>query len=414
MGQLQQQRLEVLMSIGQCDLYEVMYHNTQQSLIRQGTLSVLYSTDSVNPGVRAQVEDFGWLLAKDLPVLKVNATTYTFSVQGRPDIYYCLLLPVGTPMSATEALDAILYACSALKQLDESQVAAPASTIAGVKTERIVSGITKGAVLITQGMSKAAEYAGNQIEKRGASMTDKATPKQDVQIKPETKERVEKLRALTMTTARFSAMVSGKVLDATYYVASNIADKLSQSSTIKKSTSGPTGQAVKMVGVAGIQAASQVFDAMEQAARSLLNSTNRATTHYVHHVYGNDAAELAKEGGRAAKDVLDTAINVNHLTPRGLVKKVAKEVTKQVMLDGSKRKDVYPPASVTEVSTSGRVATTYGGGPTTTVHGNLQGVVQGLQGASSASTPPQMVFTDANTGPLYPPVYPPPPMVPKQ
>jgi hypothetical protein len=72
-----------------------------------------------------------------------------------------------------------------------------------------------------------------------------------------------------------------------------------------------------------------VWEALDDAGRSLLKQTSATTVDVVDHKYGAEAAKTTADGFSVAIDTVETVYNVKQLGVKKIAKRIAKETGKQ-------------------------------------------------------------------------------------
>lgn len=90
-----------------------------------------------------------------------------------------------------------------------------------------------------------------------------------------------------------------------------------------------------MVGVLNITSGavegfSTVYTGLEKSAGILGNSLSNNSVKIIHHKYGPSAGEVAGKAFDTVGNIINVSQNVNYMTPKGLVKKAAKNTGKAI------------------------------------------------------------------------------------
>lgn len=188
----------------------------------------------------------------------------------------------------------------------------------------LVSNAAAASRLIVTGSSMVSKALQSSAE----TYTQKTKPAaKPVTFRPTTQEHVRRVHALTSSAAGLSAKTVGQIGK----VAQNVGATLSRQG--KSSNGQPRGfdkdgkplEAYKP-GLLNksMMAFSTVADGLEQAGRTLLESTSNAATTVVGHKWGPEAGDVTRSLGGGMKNVGLVYIDVTGVSRRAILKSVAK------------------------------------------------------------------------------------------
>ncbi len=94
-----------------------------------------------------------------------------------------------------------------------------------------------------------------------------------------------------------------------------------------------------------------IWEGLENAASIVVKDTAVATQTFIHHRYGADAGEVAKEAGAAVVGVTTTAINLKRVGVKPFVTATAKAALREHVAGGDSVADRSTPSSSSSSST---------------------------------------------------------------
>ncbi|GBF99472.1 spartin [Raphidocelis subcapitata] len=153
------------------ELHQV--ENGAQHQIDAGDFAIALDGEGSAQAVKARVGSTAWLLAQHLPALKAAPTVYSFGLEHTRAVYYCLVLPAGTPPDVLEAVEDVLRSSSALttsRLVDAAQEQADrmAGGRAAREAEAIAAGVEAGVEAAPAAKPAAAGAAGGAAKPAAA------------------------------------------------------------------------------------------------------------------------------------------------------------------------------------------------------------------------------------------------------
>eukprot|EP00164_Ancoracysta_twista_P000749 GFYU01000985.1.p1 GENE.GFYU01000985.1~~GFYU01000985.1.p1 ORF type:complete len:394 (+),score=87.63 GFYU01000985.1:36-1217(+) len=208
---------------------------------------------------------------------------------------------------------------------------------------KVGGGIEKAGEYVAKGIGKAAKLTGGGIAKGGQFLKSKINKKeQETKVSEKTRDRVRYTRAATGTAVKVSAAVVTGAVAMAQSLARGIAASVSDTDTGKKLGEKKIVQDAKVVGVSTLVAADTIYQELVGAAKVLLDVTAETTADLVEHRYGEEVGQVAHNVGGIAKDVGQTAVNLERIGPKAILKTTAKHTAREVLTDGQ-TETVQPP-----------------------------------------------------------------------
>jgi hypothetical protein len=205
----------------------------------------------------------------------------------------------------------------------------------------LIWGAEKLAVGIEMGAGKAGELIEYATEKAENSMK---RGQDDAPVSAVTRHSVNAAVAATDATVKVSGYVADRVGNLTKrmaeYLAAKVVDPNAPGGVKKKSSS---MSYIVDAARGGLVAYGTVYNGLESSAKVLGNNVKQNSVKVVHHKYGSQAGDVFGEACTAAGNAAMTYLNVQSLGAKGLVKKTAKNIAKNVINRGS-----GDPAAVTQ------------------------------------------------------------------
>ncbi|KAI8462925.1 MAG: senescence-associated protein-domain-containing protein [Monoraphidium minutum] len=359
---------EILVVVPGAEVHKV--ENSVQHLLSAGDLVISLTGAGDGQAVSMQVGATQWNLGKHLPALKAAPTIYSFGLEHTRHIYYCLILPHGTPPAALEAVEDVISSSCALttaRQVDAAyeaadalqggKEAARAATLAaaaealgggkGGAADRVASGLIAGGGVVA-GLVKKASCAvtgalTSYCEKNLAAPPPGAPGAPAAQVSPHFRRGLKVAAVVASTAAYVTGKLAALVGDASYALALRIAKTMpGHTDAPAAAAAGPAAggggaaagagselapaerSAFKTVGAAGLAAYVEVYDALEEAAKAVLSHSAVASAEYINYKYGPEAGAAAADSVPVAQDMIQAATNFTRLGARAMISKTAK------------------------------------------------------------------------------------------
>lgn len=251
-----------------------------------------------------------------------------------------------------EILEEILHGVvMQLKEGDRQRIPIDRST-------QISENIVKGAQFISQNLIKGAEKTGQfmtystpYIISKLQRATDDAPP-----VSSNVQTSVSVARNVTEVAAGVTGYVAGKVGSATLSLGRFLAPHiqkhgsmlLSKTLGFEESEAQEKMQGVLTVAAGAVEGFGTIYSSLEDSAKILGNNLSNNSVKIIEHKYGPSAGSLATNTFDTIGNVIDVSHNVNVLTPKGVVKRTAKDTGKAIV------EDFRPSSSASTTSLTGQ------------------------------------------------------------
>lgn len=110
-------------------------------------------------------------------------------------------------------------------------------------------------------------------------------------------------------------------------------------------------EGVLIVAAGAVEGFGTIYSSLEESAKILGNNLSNNSVKIIEHKYGPSAGSLATHTFDTIGNVIDLSHNVNVLTPKGVVKRTAKDTGKAIV------QDFRPSAASTSQAASSRAIT---------------------------------------------------------
>lgn len=264
-----------------------------------------------------------------LPLKEDTAVTYRDGViacdAGDGDVFgFCL--PPDIDDATLEVLDELLYGCSSFVSRRKPRTEA----------ERKVADVERRGQEVLAAIKQVEEQISKGIKDAG-KMADQKLAEHKVKLPAAAKGGVHAVKGVTHGTVKVSEKIIGGVVD----IAANAAKQAAKGGTVAAKSvaakmpaqqgnggggASPAGDAIA-VGQAGCVVAVQVIDALFEASDKLYVEAIGETENVAKNKYGEDVAQVAKDGMIMGKDVFD----IYKITGSGGGKEAAKLVVKKTL-----------------------------------------------------------------------------------
>lgn len=231
---------------------------------------------------------------------------------------------------------------------------APAATMSGRITASVATGLVTGSAAIAEAVRRGADavneavtnYKERQIAApataagaaAGAGTSQQQQQQQHARVHPALKVGIKVAAVAASAAAYTTGKLAAAVGDATYSLALRIAKALpGHPDRPPPPNAAADGGAelrpqevsgFRTVAAAGLTAYVQVYDALEDAARSVAEHSAAASAHYISYKYGPEAGEAASASVPVARDLMATVANTTRLGARAMISKTAKGAAK--------------------------------------------------------------------------------------
>lgn len=208
---------------------------------------------------------------------------------------------------------------------------------------QISENLVKGAQYISQNLIKGAEKTGQfmtystpYIISKLQRATEDAPP-----VSTNVQTSVAVAKSVTGVAAGVTGYIAGKVGSATLSLGQFLAPHIQKhGSTLLSKTLGveETAAQEKMQGLLTVAAGAvegfgTIYSSLEDSAKILGNNLSNNSVKIIEHKYGPSAGSLATHTFDTIGNVIDVSHNVNILTPKGVVKRTAKDTGKAIVND---------------------------------------------------------------------------------
>ncbi|XP_069615062.1 spartin-like isoform X1 [Ranitomeya imitator] len=213
-------------------------------------------------------------------------------------------------------------------------------------SEKVAQGILQGASWLSWGLVKGAELTEKAIHKGATKLREHIQPEdKPMEVSPTVAKGLNVAKQATGGAVK----VSQFLVDGVCAVASCVGRELGPHvkkhgskllpESLKKDKDGKSPlDGAMVVAASGVQGFATVWQGLEHAAKNVTKSVASETVHTVKYKYGKDAGHATDDAVNSAINVGVTALNIDHLGIKAIVKKTAKE-TSHVILDEYKLKE---------------------------------------------------------------------------
>lgn len=208
---------------------------------------------------------------------------------------------------------------------------------------QISEGIVKGAEFISRNVIKGAEKTGQFINYSTPYIISKMQRASDdaPPVSSNVQTSVEVAKSVTGVAAGVTGYIAGKVGSATMSLGRFLAPHIQKhGSTLLSKTLGVEEneaqekmQGVLTVAAGAVEGFGTVYSSLEDSAKILGNNLSGNSVKIIEHKYGASAGSLATHTFDTIGNVLNVSQNVNYMTPKGIVKKTAKNTGKAIVED---------------------------------------------------------------------------------
>ncbi|KAL0047690.1 hypothetical protein WJX82_009562 [Trebouxia sp. C0006] len=354
-----QHNVENVVAIQEVQLHKV--EGGQEALLEWAPFNVQLISHGNESQLTAHVGKVSWGLQTSMPTLRANAHTFMFAIPGT-QMFYSVLIAESTPQASVEMLENVLMECTSYQvagqpiskadsdQLEEEIAEAVLQDEAiGGQLEPEMGGAAalpnpqpppprtyahkismmaeKARTHIETGAAAASRYieeAGDKLEQR-YSGTDSPH-----QLDPKTKARIKMCRRVAHRASSTAASVTGGVADTSLRVADGIVSRMGGSNYGQKlqGSKSTRTNAAREIAAASVVAAAGIYDSMNVAANTVLQSGGQTTSSFIGHKYGPDIGEAASDLSHAAVEGGMTYFTMSRMGVRAVAKRIAKRTAK--------------------------------------------------------------------------------------
>ncbi|XP_073518656.1 spartin-like [Phyllobates terribilis] len=319
--------------------------------------------DPNRPPAFLQVCDWLYpLMSNQSPVLRSNNGVYMFPdlMSQLPGSYVGVVLSAELPAADLELFEDLMKQMSDLRiQPSEAsdEVIDLTQTIHVISipepeptpkekeeqapwSEKVAQGILQGASWISGGLVKGAELTGKTVHKGATKLREHIQPEdKPMEVNPTVAKGLNVAKQATSGAVK----VSHFLVDGVCAVASCVGRELGPHvkkhgsklipESLKKDKDGKSPlDGAMVVATSGLQGFATVWQGLEHAAKKVTKSVASETVHTVKYKYGKDAGHATDDAVNSAINIGVTALNIDHLGIKVIVKKTAKE-TSHVVVD---------------------------------------------------------------------------------
>eukprot|EP00898_Chlorokybus_atmophyticus_P001096 jgi/Chlat1/1988/Chrsp158S02285 len=278
------------------------------------------------PVAMLRVGQVYWSLGREVPAMRTAPLNYVFMVPGA---FYGVRLAATTMGGDVELFE------SALVQLSEFAVAPEAPQR---RRDRLIALIEQAGRHASRGISYTAQVTAAGLNKTSSYAQSRTSPSTTpAHVPPSIVKSVSAARkasgaATTVASSLVTAMAGTSVA-----IASALGSTIRAPVTVAQAIGGggqtkeKTPSAFAEVRDAAVVALADVYMAMEQAGDVLSTSATNATSSFVQHKYGDQAAGVAAESVQTATNAVSTVLMWRKLGFRAFAKATAKRTLKHVV-----------------------------------------------------------------------------------
>jgi hypothetical protein len=202
----------------------------------------------------------------------------------------------------------------------------------------VARGINSAAPVVAAGVVAAGAAAGKYLHKGADLLKSKMRPASSdganvPYISDSTRTTIHRLKQVSGAAVVVSKALVKGAMAITSVVSAQLSDAIRDSSYGRRlnATSGPRVEAAKGVAVATIQGAVAIFGALESAGLALLGDAASATVTVVQHKYGDDTANVTRDGMSVITNVATAAVDMGRTGVRAMAGSVATSTATPVL-----------------------------------------------------------------------------------
>ncbi|NWQ75188.1 SPART protein, partial [Columbina picui] len=298
------------------------------------------------------------LMCNQSPVLCCNTGVYMFpdTMSQIPGSYVGVVLSSELPVADRELFEDLLKQMSDLR-IQPSDTSGDAINLPqtvhiqpepeGAEnqkelpewSERVAHGILSGASWVSWGLMKGAEYTGKAIHKGASKLREHIQPEEKpLEVNPTVAKGLHVAKQATGGAVKVSQFLVEGVCSIASCVGRELAphvkkhgSKLVPESLKKDKDGKSTIDGALVVAASGVQGFSTVWQGLESAAKCIAKSVSTETVKTVKYKYGEDAGHATDNAMNSAINVGMTALNIDNLGIKAVVKRTAKETGHAVL-----------------------------------------------------------------------------------
>eukprot|EP01112_Ceratiomyxa_fruticulosa_P011129 TRINITY_DN2997_c0_g1_i3.p1 TRINITY_DN2997_c0_g1~~TRINITY_DN2997_c0_g1_i3.p1 ORF type:complete len:572 (-),score=142.15 TRINITY_DN2997_c0_g1_i3:149-1864(-) len=347
---------------------------SDQQLVGAGTLRLLKLRSSLSmlQLIPSNPEDsqFQFPLSMSVPCLCTAPGYYIFPLASpgtNSTVFYGVVFPPGIPQHYLLVFDKLLSEECMLRRLPQfpapPQTTTTTTTVSTTVSQEIVekpsgeitttttktlavsqpqadftvrvlssvtSGIETGSVKLAEGIVAGSKALSNGATKGGEYLKSKITPsEQPVHVNAKVAGTIYiagKLSPICVTVSKVLINTLAKLAEE---IGEAVADSLTGTdieAKVKKVTpsEGPRKEAARELGKATLRAALNVWEALEEAGKTIYKNTSAATVSVVEHKYGKEVGQATSDSLVLAGNVVNTLYNVDQMGAKAIARRVAK------------------------------------------------------------------------------------------
>lgn len=188
--------------------------------------------------------------------------------------------------------------------------------------------LVSNAALASRLIVTGSDMAARALRSGATSFARNTKPQKPITFRPATHERVRRINTFSTGAAGLSSKAVGQIGKVAQSLGAHLARAGGRDGTWSAKGFGPDGRPLAdfKPGVLNksLMAFSTVVDGIEQAGRTLLESTSSAATSMVEHRWGPEAGEVSRSIGRGFKNVGLVYVDATGVSRRAILKSVAK------------------------------------------------------------------------------------------
>jgi len=193
-----------------------------------------------------------------------------------------------------------------------------------------------GGKVISHGILSGSEFLQKRIERGGKRLKENMQPSEKPLELPETiLSTLEVAKTITPHFVRLSDTLVAGVSIVAKELAGTASDAFMQKINEKYGKSSGEKdvriEAAKELGKTTLVALANIWNSLEEAGMTLLESTGNVAVEVISHKYGSNAGQAARDGFGVAGDVIKTGQALKSLGAKSIAKSVAKESTVTIL-----------------------------------------------------------------------------------
>eukprot|EP01124_Arcella_intermedia_P003150 TRINITY_DN1170_c0_g1_i3.p1 TRINITY_DN1170_c0_g1~~TRINITY_DN1170_c0_g1_i3.p1 ORF type:complete len:471 (-),score=144.33 TRINITY_DN1170_c0_g1_i3:60-1472(-) len=209
-----------------------------------------------------------------------------------------------------------------VKQLAMFQESRLSNLLSAENFSYVSEKVDLGGSFVAHGILSTSEMLQKGIVLGGEKLKEHLSPEQ-IEVNPTVKNTLEIAKEYTPYLAKLSDSLVLGVAKGVGVATSEVLLKKDNESRNKD----PIVEGAKEVAGAGVSAFVNVWNALEEAGLTLLNTTGKTATGIIEHKYGSDMGQAFEDGFAVTQNIIKTGIAIEALGPKSIARNIALSTT---------------------------------------------------------------------------------------